>query len=1284
MTEPTKRQKNEFYSLSDHATIDLIKEHVAKGREKYQRRYKTPEEKKNLFHRWHEFLYHYVMKYGTVSNDQAPIPNHLDAPESWSESNTLPVIDVVLEGDAGTGKTYSTCTWQTRNSNMIVNSVSNTGTQVFLNYAKERCAPDSLKMCELHPTNMAFYDIRFADHEVRRLLSEVENNAVYQNNLAMLANRKEPIGDEMMREHIMLSIWAWRAVLRDNLARMYETFDKGTNYQYRVRRHDRASSYDRINIPTPILAHETELLDMLEGGLRTKKKKRKPGFKHANDRIKRESFLRGMMKPEMRYDFCVDRFAQSCQRMDTVCQSQTKYKLLYELYGKTTKPLVPPCVLNGMTVHEEDGTQAGGYECLRKLLNICAWALYQPPQILDNVPVMVYSGSSTQSSSIGASVSALALVGCPAKLRDDTMAVKAGFFRRNVNDYSNADFRGFRATPLMMENNVADEEGYAPLGLLHHEVPESSVENPAVRPENVRFYCQHKDVKSYIDRQNNGVMPAVHIRDVVFFSHLLVPTDWKGLRALPSSLEGLSNLSAEQAEQNRKAAWQAKRSVYKDKVGKEPWPVLNYEGDDAGFNPSQDVLLYEMFEKRGIGKEDLHPLSASTRHKRQIELGLKKKKKHDDDDDDEETERLEELMNKIEEPTYQQQEHRRVPSEIHEKEYGNMIASSSCRSKGEAMRHIIGPASQLLSREEHLEKGRWRSLLRMALGDGSKIQKHILPGSKAEELVGEYEMAPDLDMVVEIADVDYDDDDNKEGGNHHRGRIYYRGLYMGYRRKIKYTKNSPVVQQGGRQTRLSPLGLKISPARLLEVRDGEFGESDVKFDVLMVAAMIGSLTHECVQDMVGKQVAKCDVKIVLDMMTDQQDDELSKQRAELKRLFQVVSRFEKDLFEKLMRWKTEGSSKLEHVLVWAMGQYKLLLHKIVESLPPSTAAYPREIYSRDTDLEKFLRPHDRPMSSARGKSGGEGNMVLFGVKSDFVGDVQRRTPTGGLLPLSRRRNQHALMCEMTDYRLNHAPRLEKYFQMALDDYHPDEMTRRSGVVLVDDTLIASIEYPCTRNPSWKMLLYGDNNNNGPKSEPEKLAEAVRARLGVLARFTAPIPAKQKRQDAPLITWNGCFTATPMANLMNMPLGYADKRNFEAPKQSTCYISGNREITPIGGREQWKKETPERVNAFTHADTLAYMCLPNPLCSVSACTTKFAQGRTYPNGVIFSFEKIIHRKTDNMGDPLVGLTRSNDVDKLHISGLRALNQHATKPAVVRNRNKNRHLQEARIRCMNFRF
>jgi hypothetical protein len=144
-------------------------------------------------------------------------------------------------------------------------------------------------------------------------------------------------------------------------------------------------------------------------------------------------------------------------------------------------------------------------------------------------------------------------VGCPAKLtdRESTVQFMLTFYRRSTNSYADPDFLGCRATTLMMESNLADETGYAHMGLLDHEIPSSSVTNPAMGSENVRFFNQHAFVKNFIGQQPTSTAPSAVIHSVLFFSNLLVPISLAGLTVAAPPTAALSELTPQQAAVNR-------------------------------------------------------------------------------------------------------------------------------------------------------------------------------------------------------------------------------------------------------------------------------------------------------------------------------------------------------------------------------------------------------------------------------------------------------------------------------------------------------------------------------------------------------------------------------------------------------------------------------------------------------------------------------------------------------------------------------------------------------------
>ena len=149
----------------------------------------------------------------------------------------------------------------------------------------------------------------------------------------------------------------------------------------------------------------------------------------------------------------------------TTCTTQDSYRLAVLLSQKG--PSAPPsCVMFPVQVFEKDGMARSFYSDLRNMLILMISFVYQPPYIVETVPVVMSSGSTVHASSIGSEVFALEHCSGPCFLPDkeNVLRYKGEFFRRATNQFEATETAAYRTTCTTLERNMpVDDYTYSSL-----------------------------------------------------------------------------------------------------------------------------------------------------------------------------------------------------------------------------------------------------------------------------------------------------------------------------------------------------------------------------------------------------------------------------------------------------------------------------------------------------------------------------------------------------------------------------------------------------------------------------------------------------------------------------------------------------------------------------------------------------------------------------------------------------------------------------------------------------
>ena len=205
---------------------------------------------------------------------------------------------------------------------------------------------------------------------------------------------------------------------------------------------------------------------------------------------------------------------------------------------------------------------------LRNMLILVISFVYEPPYIVETVPVVMSSGSTVHSSSIGSEVFALEHCSGPCFLPDkeNVLRYKGEFFRRATNQFEATETAAYRETCIILERNMPVDD-YTYSSLYMHEIHETQLEDPSFVPKGTRFYRRHDDVRKFTQLFTTS-NPEIPVVDVLFVCDLLVPISCAygehttGHRE--DETQHLSTNTEAKAYQYRRKLWWTKRFLYKN------------------------------------------------------------------------------------------------------------------------------------------------------------------------------------------------------------------------------------------------------------------------------------------------------------------------------------------------------------------------------------------------------------------------------------------------------------------------------------------------------------------------------------------------------------------------------------------------------------------------------------------------------------------------------------------------------------------------------------------------
>ena len=576
MDNDEKQRRISYYSVADSRIEAKTEEFI----DRVQTRFRTSYKKYN-FHRLMKWIFSELLTFRPAKLSLGNI-NQVEfaSLQSWSHSHFLPIVYVVVVGDAGVGKTYNMATAIERNSDLACTSSTNVGTTTMLDQLSDVSLPDAYESFIAEQTIFKAFKLNFFDKEMETRLRDLSKNAVIGSIHVEMKNDEyanttslRPTIEKIVRNRFLTIVVELWPVLNNTFKAMMKDFIGGA-YRYRLFIDDPLSPYyqNPESMPPMVKLYHYTIKALLNGTQIPKRsdycnvydmisrKRRNPGQKNChrvgavvvdNDDDGENPFAKISVSE-----------AQKIASIGKAVRSTEDYRRALNLLDNGTHKLPPCFVRHSRVVYEEDGRTDGPLHELRSLLTLIGIAIYNSPVEL---PVMYISGSATQSKPIHSPVSAIGVV-CSRFMVEDpntTFVTVAEFLRRTTNKTDCVYTEGLNIFRLSYERNIKPIDETV-LPLLWHENPETEINEPTSFANNIRLYTRHAQKASFRTKKYAENTRNINLFDYIVVSDCIVDVYSPVMTA--DDVAKLQNtqsvLTEAQAANNRLQRWRCKLDLY--------------------------------------------------------------------------------------------------------------------------------------------------------------------------------------------------------------------------------------------------------------------------------------------------------------------------------------------------------------------------------------------------------------------------------------------------------------------------------------------------------------------------------------------------------------------------------------------------------------------------------------------------------------------------------------------------------------------------------------------------
>ena len=386
--------------------------------------------------------------------------------------------------------------------------------------------------------------------------------------------------------------------------------------------------------------------------------------------------------------------------------------------------------------------------------------LYNTPMLYETIPIISPSGSDSQSNVINFPISMLdeAILALFIQNAEMVLAYIAEHNRRKINSFTDLKTAMHNTACLALEKFQINELTYKPF--MFSETFPKLVDDPRFRPNAIRMYALHEDVRGFVDKIHTNGNANIVTRDSIFISSDISSLD-DGTLTNDIDTEELSTLSNEEAQLRRFNMWKSKKYIYssgyviKDKLYEQKFTCHNAIVQDSHFSSDVEESISDMYDNLKTFRRTEKPKSLKRRFGQMMS-----------------EEELEDL------------EYR----EIMKKE----LRENRNKTDDHDIRFICGPAKEMLSAEEHRIKRMHAKGIAQELGHGLQLSKTYYSSSTAQGQTTKMVYDPKYDICIEVANPDYSGNDQVLQ-NSINETTNSRTLYMCISRERYFTENSNVV-----------------------------------------------------------------------------------------------------------------------------------------------------------------------------------------------------------------------------------------------------------------------------------------------------------------------------------------------------------------------------------------------------------------------------------------------------------------------------------------------------------
>ncbi len=423
-----------------------------------------------------------------------------------------------------------------------------------------------------------------------------------------------------------------------------------------------------------------------------------------------------------------------------VSDNNSYLEYLYQQYPTHNNLKIPQQLVNHTTIVDEAGRLPSYYNNVMIFIDYFCKVLYNSPLLYTTVPTIMLSGSVTQSKAIGYPYSMLDVMHMPAFSTTKNVTIfKSEYNRRVVQNQSDPIHHTMVMNSQDTYETSSDETLYTLSPFLFNEGHSEHLQRPEYKPNAIRALRMHKQVAKYDASLVKSGKAQIAVKDSIFISNRLVSiTNDSNNSGETSSCsdEYLSTLSDSRAQQIRKRLW-----------GKKYVEIFNQEGFES------DSMKNNTLVSEKLIKSSKNP--AGCGFVPELEKELQKYVKH--------AVRALHPKNDITppstsvaptpvvsgSPSIEQSFTTEMQMAI---DHGGIPKKMDRLNEKSKIRAIIGPAKDLLSRDEHRKHRASSDIVANSLGKGEQFCKKYYAVSQSTNQLPEFCYDPKLDLYVELKD----------------------------------------------------------------------------------------------------------------------------------------------------------------------------------------------------------------------------------------------------------------------------------------------------------------------------------------------------------------------------------------------------------------------------------------------------------------------------------------------------------------------------------------------------